>query len=57
MPDTYEDSIGTTDTLGCVFREGHMRTPCSLRAGHLRAPTTTLAYRTFILDRGVDVLG
>ena len=56
MPDMYEDSTGTTDTLGCVFREGPMRTLCSLRTGRLRAPTTTRAYRTFSLDRGVDVL-
>lgn len=51
-----KDSIGTTATLGCAFREGPMRTPCSLRTRRLRAPTTTRAYRTFSLERGVDVL-
>src|SRR6266436_5493233 len=56
VPAGSRQEWGTTDTLGCVFREGPMRTPCTLRTRRLRAPTTTRAYRTFTLDRGVDVL-
>ena len=56
MPDICEDSTGTTDTLGCAFREGPMRTPCSLRTPRLRAPTIIRACQTFSLDRGVDAL-
>ncbi len=47
MPDICEDSTGTTDTLGCAFREGPMRTPCSLRTPRLRAPTIIRACQTF----------
>src|SRR5215470_9342443 len=54
QPDAHQDSIGTTDTLECVFREGPMWTPCSVRTRRPRAPTTIQAFRTFSLDRAAD---
>jgi len=56
MPDTDEDSPGTTDTLEYVSREGPVRPLYSLRTRRLRAPTATRAYRTFTLERGVEIL-
>ncbi len=56
MRDTHDGSTGTMDPLQCVFREGSMRTPCTLRTRRLRAPTTIRAFRTSSLDRGANVL-
>jgi hypothetical protein len=56
VPGTGKDSTGTTDMVGYVSREGLLRIPNTPRTHRLRAPTTTRAYRTFSLDREVDVL-